>query len=246
MIRFLLLLSSMYFLQNCATKVDGLVISDDFKHPQIKSGSIVAAGVVDASKATTKDSVNYSQIMGSNFREERKYYPIKDSFTVVNAIGDAEYQKLLKKYRTGGLDQTWLTKLEAKLSPARFISFARIDSNITSKSERETNSREEKDAKGNKRIIPGKIIKMHKRTMSVTLHIYDLKKKNIAFSGQVTKDKENQNSYEKNLVNAAVSVINTFQGKSSDSQYPSPQAPSSRELLNEIFEGFAENLPEED
>jgi hypothetical protein len=42
-----------------------------------------------------------------------------------------------------------------------------------------------------------------------------------------------------------LSVVNAIQGKDDDSTYPTPEAPSTRDVLAEVFEGFAENFPKE-
>lgn len=246
MFRILALTSLIALASACTTKVDGLYVSDSFTPSNIKRGSILTGGVVNNVEAQSRtDSNSYSSIMLAKIKDERKYASLQPVDTLINALGEKQYDKMLNKYASSGLDEATLSMISEKLPNVHFLALARIEANNTEKFAEETAAQESTDANGKVIKTPPKITKKHKRTTLVSMHIYDLKNKNLAFSGQVSKHKENSNTYDVNTLTNVLSVVNAVQGKDNEKIYPSPDAPDTRLILGDIFKGFAENFPKE-
>lgn len=245
---FLLSIASIALLSNnCATKVEGLFVSDAFKVATIKKGNIVVGGVVSGvKKISHNERAKYANVLRAQIMEEREYYKVKPVNYFISAVGTKNYQNLMKKYRASGFDSNTLKELSGKLEGVRFLALAKIDSNETAKDRSETSEKKVKDSKGKTKIVPGEIVKNHKRTVFVTMHVYDLKNFDVAFTGTVDKSETNSRSYEKNLISNIVSIVSAVKGEEEDKRYPYPNAPSTQKVLTKVFIGFAENFPEEE
>jgi hypothetical protein len=229
----------------CTTKVDGLMVSKAMTYDALVERQIIAAGVVNASGAIDiGDSNSLAQQMRNMVTEERKGLQVMDVSAVSSKLGQAKYKDLLKNYqKNAGLSQQQMTDLQKALGRATFIALARVDRNDLTKTSSETSGNEYKDEKGRKQYKPGEVVRTHRRTMGVTMHIYDLKNKELAFTGTVTKSEDNVSRYEKNLISGVVSIINASKGDGRDDGYPYPRAPSEASVMGPVFKGFAQNFP---
>ncbi len=234
------------FTTACATKVDGLYVSDSFQTSVLKSNALVTAGVVDTKAAYNRDDSNlYSALLLSEIKDERKYVSVKPVETIIQALGDEAYNATLEKYSKSGLDAGTLGEIAGKLPSVRFIALAKIESNTTEKGESRQAASESKDEKGKVSKTPESITKTNRRTVLASMHIYDLLKKEVAFSGQVSKTKDVSQNYNVNAVGNVLSMVNAIQGKNDETLYPTPEAPDTRQVLKDVFEGFAENFPKD-
>lgn len=241
-----LLTSLFLFTTACATKVDGLYVSDSFQPATLKSEALVTGGVVDVKAAQKREDSNlYSALLLNEIKDERKYVSVKPVETLIQAVGDASYNEILAKYTKSGLDAATLGMIAGKLPGVRFVALTKIESNATQKSESRQAASETKDDKGKVTKTPESVTKTHKRTVLASMHIYDLAKRDVAFSGQVSKTLEASRNYTINTIGNVLSVVNAINGKDDDATYPTPEAPSTRDVLSEVFEGFAENFPKE-
>ncbi|MFW7379559.1 MAG: hypothetical protein ACOH5I_12170 [Oligoflexus sp.] len=246
MLRILLLTGILALGSACTTKIDGLYVSEAFNAPNIKSGSILTGGVVNQDgRHNRSESNTYATIMLSKIKDEREYARLQPVESLINALGEKTYDAMLRKYASSGLDEQALSAIADKLSNIQFLALAKIEADQTEASSHETSAGEVKDEKGNVTKTPPKVTKKHRRTTLVSMHIYDLKSKNLAFSGQLSKHRENERTYEVNTLTNVLSVVNAVQGKDTEQVYPTPNAPETRLVLADIFEGFAENFPKD-
>jgi hypothetical protein len=241
------LLTSFFLLTSaCATKVDGLYVSDSFQASNLKNGALVTGGVVDIKAAPSREESNsYSALLLSEIKDERKYVSVKPVEVLIQAVGDGTYNQILSQYKASGLNADTLGQIAGKLPGVRFLALAKIESNHTEKGESRQAASESKDDKGKVTKTPASVTKTHKRTVLASMHIYDLKSRDVAFSGQVSKSAEASRNYTINTVGNVLSVVNAIQGKDDDATYPTPEAPNTRTVLANVFEGFAENFPKE-
>jgi len=240
------LTSLFLFTTACATKVDGLYVSDSFQPATLKSEALVTGGVVDVKAAQTREDSNlYSALLLNEIKDERKYVSVKPVETLIQALGDAGYNEVLTKYTKSGLDAATLGQIAGKVPGVRFVAMTKIESNTTQKNESRQAASETKDDKGKVTKTPESVTKTHKRTVLASMHIYDLTKRDVAFSGQVSKTLEASRNYTIDTVGNVLSVVNAIKGKDDDATYPTPEAPGTRDVLAEVFEGFAENFPKE-
>jgi hypothetical protein len=241
------LLISATLLSACATKVEGLLVKDDFTAPQIQRGGMVAGGVVaEPGKFDLLQSNNFSNAMVAAIQSERDYIKIGPPSLLINAAGKTQYAEIMDRFSTADLDEPTLTRVAAKLKGTRYLALAKIDANTTEKTGYETEARESKDKNGVVTREPGKVHRAHKRSLIVTMTIYDLQSKSVAFTGQVKKNRETTKDYEKNLVTGIMSLVNAVKDKSQEDVYPTPEAPQTRDVLQEAFAGFGQNLPKVD
>ncbi len=245
--RLSLLLGLVLTCNACATKIDGLYVSDSFKAAEIKGGPMVTGGVTDVRSGYRRtDSNTYSALLLAEIKDERAYINVKPVETLIQALGEETYDATLQTYTSSGLDEAALSKIASKLPGIRFVALAKVESNVTEKSSAHQAASETKDDKGKVTRNPETTTKKHSRTILATMHVYDLQKKNVAFSGQVTKSKEASQTYTVTSIGNVLSVVNTLNGKDDDATYPTPKAPETREVLSNVFEGFAENFPKAD
>jgi len=243
-LRFALLVLAVHFGIGCTTKVDGLMVSKAMTYDALAERQIIAAGVVNASGAIDiGDSNSLAQQMRNMVTEERKGLRVLDASAVSSKLGEAKFQALLKNYqKNAGLSPQQMGELQKAIGNS-FVALARIDRNDLSKNSSESSGTEYKDEKGRKQYRPGEVVRTHKRTMAVTMHIYDLKNKELAFTGTVTKSGDNVSRYEKNLISGVVSIINASKGDGRGDAYPYPVAPSEASVAGPVFKGFAQNFP---
>ncbi len=229
----------------CTTKVSGLMVSKAMTFDALVEREIIAAGVVNASgEIDVGDSNSMAQQMRNMVTEERKGLQVMDASAISSKLGEAKYLEFLRSYqKNAGLTPQQMTDLQKALGKATFVALARVDRNDLSKNSNETSGTEYKDEQGRKQYRPGEVIRTHKRTMAVTMHIYDLKNKEVAFTGTVTKSEDNVSRYEKNLVSGVVAIINASKGDGRDDAYPYPKAPSESSVMGPVFKGFAQNFP---
>ncbi len=242
------LLGSFLLVTGCATKIAGLKASPTFTHSAIESGKFAVGGVVSAH--STLDEGRRSSLAGllrTAILEERKDYNVIPAGTLMNRLG-SQYAVLASEIQSAGeLSEKSLQNLKNKASGIRYVAFARIENDDVSNDRNETASTD-RDGK----LIPGseKVVTRAERTVSVSLHIYDLKSSEVAWGGTVTKSLSATQQFEKEKELGLVSVIKAIKGdganQSIDQKYPFPTAPDSQKVLARVFAGFAENLPEKD
>lgn len=235
------------FTEACATKVEGLYVSDSFTASKIKSGPIVAGGVISPGGTLNRQDSNvYAAIMVREMQEERGYVTTEPVETMIQALGEQTYDAMLTTYASSGLDSNALGTIAGKLPKTQYVALAKIDADNAKVATERTDAKETKDEKGKVTKTPPRTTKRHMRTVLVTMHVYDLGSKSLVFSGQVSKSRENSKTYDVDLVSNARALVGAARGEDNDEAiYPAPEAPPTGEVLAEIFEGFAENFPKE-
>lgn len=227
----------------CTTKVDGLYVSDSFKPTELSRDALVSAGVVDAKYPLERGESNqYAGLLLAKIKDERAYVSVRPVETLIQAVGEDAYTDLLKQYTVSGLDNAALDSIAKKLPGIRFLALAKIEDNSLSKSETRTPATETKDKKGVVTKTPETLQKDVGRTILVSMSIYDLQQKNLAFSGQVSKTRHATETYTLHKESDLVKVVRVL---SKGDTYPYPDAPGTRQVLGDIFKGFAENFPEQ-
>jgi hypothetical protein len=239
------LLFLLHLLPACTTKVDGLMVSDAMTYDALAEREIVAGGVVNASgDIDMGESNSWAQQMKSRIKDQRKGIGVLDVSAVTAKMGAEKYKAMLVAYqKNASLSPEQMEAVKKAVGGPKFFALARINRNTLHKSSHETSGSEYKDNDGKKKYRPGEVVRSHRREMSVTMHVYDLSRKELAFTGSVTKSEENTSRYEKNLVSGVVSIINASRGESQDSTYPWPTPPAESNVLDPIFKGFAQNFP---
>jgi hypothetical protein len=240
-----LILALAPFMQHCPAKVEGLYVSDVFNYDNTKRDGIMIGGVTSAAKALDQEtSSNYGNILSAKIRDERKEIKTLPYSQFAAAVDKKTSDAATEEFRsTGGLKPQTITSLATKLPSVRFLALSRIESDVTNTSRHDTPAQQYKDSSGRMRYEAGSIVVSAEREMRVLLSVFDLKQKDVAFSGTVTKSASRSNSHTVNTVSSIVSIVQSSKG---NDPYPAPEAPPQFEVLGAVYKGFAQNFPEED
>src|SRR5262249_46244012 len=149
-----------------------------------------AVGTLDEGRQTT-----YANLLRTHLLEERKEYPLSPVGNVMNKLGRTQYQGIMHELQaTGSLSDQSVTTLKNKLPDMRYITFARIESDEVSNDRRETSNTDK-----NGKVVEGseKVVSSAQRNVTASLHIYDLRNGEVAFTGAVTKVLSDSRQYDK-------------------------------------------------
>lgn len=235
---------------SCATHVEGLKADPSFTYAAVVSNNLLAGGVTSA--LTTLPPAERNRLGGilrREFLDEREDIRVLPAGTLARSLGTDAYDALLDDYRLyGQLSETQLGDLRNKVTEARYLIFARIESDEI---ENERTESSVYDKKG-KRIEDKKKIKLcTKRTVSASMNIYDLTTDIQAWSGTVEKYDSRSREFETSEYEwidvLADVILEGVTGEDVDRSQPGfPAPPSMDKLIARIFKGFAENLPEKE
>ena len=236
-------------LAGCATKVTGLKQSESFQYQNVLNGKIAVGGVVSAiDELKTKQQMTYGNILKRQILEERKDFNVASPGLVRRKVGKTAYKNMLVELQdNGSLSPNTIANLKEKVPGKRYIVFARIESNDTDKNRQQI---EKTDKEGNG-TGAYRITTSARRTIIAQMQIVDLLEKNLAWSGSVTKTLSNASNFDKRRESGIVSLVKAIKGDGEnadklDKMYPYPALPKTKAVLAKVFNGFAENLPEED
>lgn len=236
------------FLTSCATKVTGLQQSDEFTFNNIKQGRLVIGGVASATEdLSSKTSLSYANLMRTHILEEKKGLTVVPAGSVLKKLGKKAYADLLEDYSlTGNIGEKSIALLLQKAKIGRFVAFAKIESND------ETTMHDEnpaKDSQGNEIAGRTDVTATASRTINVAIQVVDLAKSNVAWSGSISKSMQKSKNYTKKDESGLITLVKAVKGTKddgADKMFPAPKAPSTKEVLAQVFEGFASNLPDEE
>ena len=91
-----------------------------------------------------------------------------------------------------------------------------------------------------------KIITRATRSISARLDIYDISSEISAWSGSLRLTRSNENEYEKPSGLAQLVQAVAGEPQSDAERFPFPDPPTTEQVLEVVFRGFAVNMPEED
>lgn len=243
----LLVITSVMLLTSCATKVHGLRKTADFTYTNVRSGRLTIGGIAHSSeKWNYKKKISLANQFRTEVQEERKDIYVDSTAYLVKRIGRGLYRELLREIEEDAtLSESTLTILNQNLTDRRYIAFARIESDITSK---RRNTEDVKDTEG-KATGDKKLTTTTYRNMDINFFVYDIRNKYLAWNGMIKQHDQNSLDYhirKKNGLDHFFELISGSNSQSLDKKYPYPTAPSEKYILSNAFSGFAQNLPEKD
>jgi len=238
----------------CKTPVVGLQQHPSFTYETAIQSRFIIGGV--ASSVTPLNDmarVRFGDLMGRAFAEEKPELAIVRVGLLIKALGHETYEQILDEYReTGVLDAGDVAQLRHAFPDARYLMFVRIEQDNVRQNHDQTETdvadSPEDAKKGDYDQVQVDVSLNTTREMGATLSIYDLKQDVLAWSGYVSGSETNSNdssrtfNKDKRWKEELVDVfVDTLIGLNSG-EYPA--SPSQDEVLEDIFEGFAENMPE--
>jgi hypothetical protein len=252
--QFSVILLVLAILTACKTQVLDLQQHPSFTYEAATSSVFIAAGVVSGSKKlNTIHRIQYGDLLARKFNNTRHHLQVIRTGYMVKKIGVDPFEHLLDGYRlTGVIMGRDTVDIQNAFPQARYLILSRIEKNHISQShvESKTDVADSTEDQGKKEYEHVRIdISLDsKRDVEASLMIYDMQQDFTVWSGYVRKSKTNSNrssrTYNKDnrwKEELANFFVDTLIGLNNDGY---PELPLETEVLEEVFEGFAENMPE--
>ena len=252
--KLIVILVSMFVLVACKTPVVGMQQHASFTYETVMQGQVVIGGVVsNVDELTDLDRLRYSDIQSRAFIDEHQGIKIVRVGQLLQAMGAEPYHKWLDRFMVTGVITNSDADIVHQLFPhARYLILSRIEShNISEKhSETETDvaDSEEDREKGEFEFVRVDVSLTTSRQMGVTMMVYDMDQQLLVWSGYISKTESDSNSssrtFDKHKRWSEELVAAFIDGLIQPDSNSYPAAPPEAEVLEAIFEGFAENMPE--
>jgi len=254
MVRFIVVLLSMFLLVACKTPVVGMQQHGSFTYEAVMQDQLVIGGVVSTmDELSGIERIRYGDMLARELVDEHNKIQIIPAGLVLKTMGAAWYQHWLDGYMlTGVVDSSDAVMIHRALPHARYLMLSRIEhheiNQSHSESETDVADSEEDRKKGEYEFVRVNVSLNTSRQMGATLMIYDLHQGLLAWSGYIRNRDINSNSasrtfdkhnrWREELTAAFVDALI----EENRNSYPSP--PSQEQVLRGIFAGFAEHMPE--
>jgi len=235
----------------CATipEITNLKQDESFTHDEIVTGKMVVGGVVSiVNDLDESESSKYVDMLSDSFLSVRKEFVILPVEEVVQRLGKELYQKILSDYKyTGELNLDFLKKLESCQTAFRYLLLVRIIENEVSE-RTEKRPRPEippkTDLRGNPIVKEIDVVLIATRRIIVSLDVYDIKKRILAWSGIINESKSKERSpYYEEKDEDIVKSFKLIPVRVFLEVMLQPSAPSTEKLLHNIFKAVAQNMP---
>ncbi|MGA0164407.1 MAG: hypothetical protein ACO3LE_09240 [Bdellovibrionota bacterium] len=227
----------------CTPKLSGLQISEAFTAQNVLNDRMIIGGVVSGETNLPPAKISsYSNMLRSAFMDERKEYATLPYGSFVGSLEADETKRVLDEYqKTGSLSDKTMKMLADKIDRARFFVMARIIRDQVKTGQSEKEGYYEKDSDGNLKWRNPQVNSWSEREALVSIDIFDLQRRNLAFSGMIEESKKKDKTYTLSTLGAIRSIVSAARGSD---PYPAPPAPAIETILPNVFWAFAANLPE--
>ena len=225
-------------LAGCGPKIAGLKVDSSFTAKSLRQGKIAVGGVASAlGDLDEGSSITFGNLLRTQIIEKRENLNVTPVGAVANRMGKAEYKNLVDEFgRTGAIGPEGLNRLKDTIQGVRYFVFARIEQDDVIKNRRrETQT----DRKG--KIISRSMRAEVTRTVSATVAIYDVLSGKTVWSANISANKINQSEFD--IATGLMGLVQAVQGKTEDEKFPYPDAPTIHSVLEKVFSGVGENLP---
>lgn len=222
----------------CArSHVLGLRHDPRFTYGSLDSGSIAVGGVTwvtgdEAPSAATRSQ--FESLLATALTDADPRLTVMSAGAVAAALPEGSHGKLLARYRLAGeLDSTALYEMSDRLSNVRYVVLARIEGDVTERSETVTRDTLEKKPKYEHVSLAVS------RTMTLGFQVYDMSLRLAVWSGRLSRTDDASNNYEDPTGFLESLVTATLRGP-----HKYPDAPAQINVLRHVFQDFAESLPQ--
>lgn len=242
-------------LVGCKTQIAHLQKDPSFTYVAMTQHQLVVGGVVSMvdPEQPLLERVRLGEMLARAFKEERRELRFISTGLLQKKLGSENLAKLQDDYQsTGTIEAMDVEQIRQLIPDARFLILCRIESNHVSQDRRETETKvadsAEDEKKGEYEHLRVEVTLTTSRGISASLLIYDMEQQRLVWSGFLNQSKSNSNS-ESNIIDDdqhwAEQIIGSFIDSMIDQDdLTYPEAPSVDRVLEEVFEGFAENMPE--
>lgn len=227
-------------LVGCAAESAFTRIDPGLTYGALREGKVAVLGVV---KPQEVDQVRppLIEMLETALSEERSDIALVRSDRVREALGKAPYRRILLAYEfQGAIDSAALREVADSLRGlARFVMIARVESDRLRHSARSPNDAD------TALVRPGFLVGVTGRDARVSVQLYDLSKRALAFGAKYVGSGETQKPIHASAASrrprSGVAVEVLPQVSPEDQGYPEP--PSLARALEEPFRSFARELP---
>jgi len=224
-------------LVGCGSHVAGLFHDPTFTRSAAVEEGIAVGGVVSASgELTPEESGEYGAILMRELDRQRPEFETASPTVVATLLGSVTYDEILDEYaREGTLNDTLLRVLRMNTEGTRYIVLARIFNN---KCVKERSEETVKDANSEK------VTMSHRRSMEVSMHVYDLTSLTLAWSGIRRQSESEENVYTVDDPGFLASIVGSAFGidRESHCEYPA-DAPTTYAVLLGAFPPLVSKMP---
>ncbi len=242
-----LLAALLCLLPACKTPVTGLQHHASFTYEATTQHQFVIGGVVSSHKKLTEiKRIRFGDLLGRTFHSELPHIKTVPTGALIKALGQQRFNALLDAYRlTGVIKQQDVTELQAAMPDARYLILSNIEQDQIDQEEHETeteeaDSEEDRQQRNFERIRVD-LSMITSRELGASLLIYDFKDHQVMWSGfidkTISRSNDSSRTYRKSF-RWHDGFIDDF---TVDRNYP--EAATQADLLEDIFSGFAENMP---
>ncbi len=232
-------------LVGCGPYVAGLFHDPTFTHSTAVEGGIAVGGVVSViGELTPEESGEYGAILMRELDRQRPEFKTASPTVVATLLGSVTYDEILNEYaREGALSDTLLRILQMNAEGYRYIVFARIFNN---KCVKERSEGTVKDA--NSEVVEDKlkVTMSHRRSMEVSMHVYDLTSLKLAWSGIKRQSEGEENVYTVDDPDTGFlgSIVESALGidRESHCEYPA-EAPTTYAVMLGVFPPLVSKMP---
>jgi len=242
----------------CKAQVSGLQQDSSFTHASLSQSPVLVLGVLPAKEPVQASWVRYQgDLLTQALRKERGKVTWIPTAQVVQQVGDKPMQDFWQVYmQHKQLDVAILSLLHQKFPKARYLVLAKVERNQT-RQYRDKYEEDEFDEMGKPtgyyRVT---IAQVAVRNMSVSLLVYDMQSKIRAWYGSLHDGEQHANetsdTFNKNngfAASLAAGVTSALIGNATNgfmglSEPEKADIPDAEPILQRIYKGFAENMPD--
>ena len=242
----------------CKTQVVGLQQDPSFTKASLSQSPVLVLGVLpDKAPVQAAWVRNQGDSLTQTLRQERKRVTWVSTTEVMQKVGGQTIKQLWQAYmQSRQLDADVLSLLHQKFPQARYVLLAKVDSNQT-RQYRDKYEEDETDEMGKPtEYYRVTIAQVAERNMSVSLLVYDMQSKLRAWHGSVQDGEQHANetsdtfhkndSFGASLAAGVTSALigNATHGFIGLSEPEKAKIPDAEPILQRIYKGFAENMPD--
>ena len=242
-------------LAGCKTQIAHLQQDPSFTYEAMTQHQLVVGGVVSMvdPEQSVLERVRLGEMLSRAFKAERGELQLISSGYLLKKLGSQDLAILQDSYQfTGTVEPSDVEHIRQLIPDARFLILCRIESNHISQDHQKTETpvadSAEDEKKGEYEHLRVEVTLTTSREVSASLLIYDLELQRQVWSGFLKQTKSNKNSSSNTIDNdqnwVEQIVGSMFEAMINQDDMSYPEAPSVDRVLEGIFEGFAENMPE--
>lgn len=237
-------------LSGCTPSVQGLYVAPSFTYHSIHQDNIGVAGVVPTyGDISIPRSINYSNIVQTQMNTRYPGLGVMPAGEVARALGSAGYKKMLTYYSAYGVVKgSTLKELHEHIRRMRYLTFARITQNHVSRSNNTVDDNYNQSGKPTSQDT----IYTTKRSVTVSIKIYDTQLERAVWMGTVSGSKQNKNDYPRPLITTNSSNIGSqllaglgdgLLSSVTRKEYHYPSAPGAAAVFSDALAGMTAHLP---